>query len=95
MLIPRFSVRWLMLLTTVCAVFFLVMRYAALGRFWAIGLVATVSTLVLAMVVYGLLFSLAFVLAGLLRMVRPSSPPASPFATDSLPPQVIPPRDVD
>jgi len=95
MLIPRFSVRWLMLLTTVCAVFFLVMRYAALGRFWAIGLVATVSTLVLAMLVYGLLFSLAFVLAGLLRMVRPSSPTASPFATDSLPPQVIPPRDVD
>ena len=95
MLIPRFSVRWLMLLTAVCAVFFLVMRYAALGRFWAIGLAATVLTLALAMLVYGLLFVLAFVLAGLLRLVRPTSPSVSPFATDSLPPQVIAPRDVD
>jgi hypothetical protein len=95
MLIPRFSLRWLLLLTTVCAVFFLVVRFAFRGDFWAIGLVVTVVTLVVASFTYGLLFSLAFVLAALLRLVRPSSRSASPFATDALPPQVIPPRDVD
>ncbi len=95
MLIPRFSLRWLLLLTTACAFFFLIMRFAAQGKHWAIGVVAAVTTLMTAFLVYGLLFSLAFLLAQLFRFVRPASTPASPFAMDSLPPQVIPPRDVD
>ena len=95
MLIPRFSLRWLLLLTTVCAVFFLIVRMAGQGQHWAVGIVTGVTALALAMLVYGVFFSLAFVLTGLIRRVRPGSPPSSPFATDSLPPQVIPPQTVN
>ena len=95
MLVPRFSLRWLLLLMTGFSVFFLVVRFAARGHHWAVGLVVAACTMVLSVLVYGLFFSVAYLLAGLLRIVRPVAPPASPFATDSLPPQVVPPRDAD
>jgi hypothetical protein len=95
MLIPRFSLRWLLVLTTVCAVFFLIMRWANQGSHWAVGIVTGVTALALAVLVHAAIFALAFVLSWLIGLVRPSSPGRSPFATDALPPQVIPPRNVD
>ena len=95
MLIPRFSLRWLLLLTTVCAVFSLIIRFAVQRQHWAVAIVTSVATLVCAMLVYAGLFSLAFLLFQLYRFIRPLSTPTSPFAADTLPPQIIPPRVVD
>ena len=95
MLIPRFTLRWLLMLTTVCAVFSLIVRFAGQGQHWAVAVVTAVMTLAVAMLIYGTVFSLAFVLNLVFRFVRPRSMPASPFATDTLPPQVLPPSVVD
>jgi hypothetical protein len=95
MLIPRFTIRWLLSLTTVCAFFFLIAGTAVNGKMWAVGVVTAVVTLLIAMLTYAFLFVWAFALARFFRSIRPNSPPASPFATDQLPPQVIPPQTLD
>ena len=72
MLIPRFSLRWLLLLMTAFAVFFLVMRWAGQGSHWAVGTVTAVIALALAMLIYGVFFGLAFLLSGIQRRLRPA-----------------------
>lgn len=93
MLIPRFSIRLMLVLTTVFAVFFMVMSFAGRGSNAAAAVVSGVLTIGIAFAVYALLFSAAYALARLVRLTRPSEPPSSPFAADRLPPQVIPPQD--
>lgn len=95
MLIPRFSIRLMLVLTAVCAVFFLVVSFAGNGSHFAAGFVVAVLTVLLAMMGYAVVFLLSYAFARFLRLVRPESRPTSPFATDSLPPQVIPPQGQD
>jgi hypothetical protein len=63
MLIPRFSIRWLLGLTTFSAGVSLVLAYAVRGQPWAIGIVAGLWAVVIVAVFY----SSAFVLAWLLN----------------------------
>ncbi len=93
MLIPRFSIRLMLVLTAVCAVFFLLVSFAGDGSHFAAGIVIVILTIIFAMLAYAAVFLLAYAFARLFRLVRPESQPASPFATDSLPPQVIPPQN--
>jgi hypothetical protein len=92
MLIPQFSLRWMLAVTTVLAVVFLIVAQAVQGAAWAVGVSFAVFALVAAMLVYAALFFLVWVFS-VLFATRPRSPqyplvdpldagnsPASPFA---------------
>lgn len=93
MLIPRFTIRGLLLLTTVCGVFFAVLTAALRGQIWAAAVSIAVAAVALAFIVYGLLFLWAYVWAGIFGLGRSQSRGASPFASAGPPPQLIPPED--
>jgi len=62
-LLPQFSIRWLLGLTTVCAFFFTFLGIAARGRAWAISVSVGMGTLVLMVLIYALLFGLTWIIA--------------------------------
>jgi hypothetical protein len=94
MLIPRFSLRLLLWLNAAFASVFLVAKFALDGRAWAWGLLMVVVGSIAILGTFGLMFLAAYVLS--FENWRRRTPVAeSPFATDKLPPQVIPPRHVD
>lgn len=93
MIFPRFSIRLMLALTTVFAIFFLVMSFAGSGSLAAAAVVVAVMSVVLAFAAYVIVFAAAYTLARIVRLTRPRVEPSSPFAADKLPPQVIPPRD--
>jgi hypothetical protein len=80
MLIPRFSLRLLLVLTTVSAVFFFVVAHAVDGHFWAIGVSVAGASLLLTLLVHAFFFFLAWSLTSVCRLVWRPSVPASPFA---------------
>jgi hypothetical protein len=90
MLIPRYSIRWLLGLTTFSAGVSLVLAHAVRGQAWAVGMAAGLWTLV----VVALFFVVAFLCAWLIDQVfvrRDSrTAGASPFAGSS--PMDLPPR---
>ena len=63
MFIPQFSIRWLLGVTTVCAVVFSIVGMAFQGAAWAIGVSAAVLALVVAMFAYAAMFSLVWLFA--------------------------------
>jgi hypothetical protein len=91
MLIPRFSLRALLIATAVCAVFSLVIAGAVRGQSWAIGVTAGFAALVAVMLLHPLAFGLALILSSLRVKVTPPPAGASPFATSGPPRQIIPP----
>ena len=90
MLIPKFTIRWLLLLMSVCSVFFLVFNFAVRGQQWAIAISLAVAGMVVTFLAYGVFFGLAYILASLFGAVRPRPPGGSPFAAGP-PPQILPP----
>jgi hypothetical protein len=83
MLIPRYSLRWLLGLTTCCAGISLVLSHAVRGRPWAIGVTSGLWSLV----IVGLFYIGAFLVAWLIAHVTTSGCPGrergagdSPFA---------------
>jgi hypothetical protein len=93
MLIPRFTIRWLLLVTTVCAFFFLVVACAVRGDAWAFAVSLSVVSLAVAFLVFGAFFGFAFLVTSVVGLLRPSSPRGTPFATAEPPPQIIPPEE--
>lgn len=92
MLIPRFSLRALLLATAVCAVLSLVLAGAVRGQAWAVSMTAGFSTLAALLVVHPLAFAVASVLSLLRKQLSPPPSGTSPFATAGPPRQVIPPK---
>ena len=93
MIVPRFTVRSLLLLMTVCSVFFLVLATAIRGQLWAIAVSAAVGSAVLAFLCYGAFFGVAYLLASVFGLVRRETHAGTPFATAAPPPQLIPPEE--
>ncbi len=91
MLIPRFTVRLLLLLTTLCGVFFYVVTLAIQGRLWAMGVSAAVGALALSFLVYAAVFGMAWMIASLFGVFRSRRVAASPFADSRPPPQYVQP----
>lgn len=91
MVIPRFSLRSLLIATAVCAVFSLVIAGAVRGQPWAIGMTAAFAALLAVMLLHPLAFAFASVLASLRGQLNPPPPGASPFATSGPPKQIVPP----
>lgn len=66
MLIPRFTVRTLLVIMTICAVLAATVSWALSGVAWAAGFASAAALLSVAFVLYGLLFAIAFGFARLL-----------------------------
>lgn len=58
MLIPQYSIRFLLGLTTACAVAFMFLGMAVRGNSWAFGVTAALGTLCLVMLLYAAMFAL-------------------------------------
>jgi hypothetical protein len=91
MLIPRFSLRWLLWLTTVSALVSLVLSFAVRGRAWALGITAGLWCLVAVFVFFVLAFLAAWLVAntkaGFRSVLRPQDLRAageSPFAQSAV-----------
>ena len=94
MIIPRFSLRQLLAITTASALFCYLLAMATRGYQWAIATSLAISSLLCALVVYAAVFAVAWLLTlvgGLLTKQRVAT---SPFANAAPPPQFItPPED--
>ncbi len=95
MLIPRFSVRWMLLLTACCAVFAFVVSLAVAGHVWAIALSVTLASTALIFTLYALFFLVAWAGATWWGKVVGRRPAASPFASHTAPPHWVPPEEPD
>jgi hypothetical protein len=95
MLIPRFTIRWLLSLTTVAGVFSLVVHLALRGQSWAIAVSVTVGSLVLAFFLYGAFFVVAYTVATIQGVFHGSPMGGSPSSTAEPPPQLVPPQEPD
>jgi hypothetical protein len=84
MLIPQFSLRWLLALTTVCAVAFSIFGLALRGSPWAQGVSIAIVALAVVLLVHAFLFTLLWafsvVVFGPFRTLGGSA--RSPFAHD-------------
>lgn len=95
MWIPRLSLKSLLAIVTGLCLYFVVVTFAARGNAAAQAVSAALGSLVLAAFVYALLFLAALFVATLPGIAGRKKPPASPFATDRPPPQVLPPGGAD
>ena len=81
MLIPQFSIRWLLAVTALCAVVFSVFGMALRGHTWAAAVSVVVLSLVVVVWVYALLFAVAWFASLVIpETVRGRSAGRSPFA---------------
>jgi hypothetical protein len=96
MLIPRFSLRQLLAVTTACALFCYVIATATRGQQWAIAVSLAVSSVLLALVVYAVVFAIAWLLTLIGGLFTKRIVATSPFANAAPPPQfVTPPEDTE
>jgi len=91
MLIPRFSIRFLLLLTTFCAVFFFVMTLAVQGSQWAVAVCVATGGLLLSMLMQAGTFGVAWAFTSFFGLFRRDELASSPFASAKPPPQYIEP----
>lgn len=92
MLIPRFSLRWLLTVTTVCGVLALIFSQAVNGSAWAVGFCWALAALTVNFLLFVAVFLVAW--GGLqLIVMRRAKRTASPFATNTPPPQILAPPD--
>jgi hypothetical protein len=94
MLIPRFSVRWLLAATAVCSVLAYVVAQAVMGQAWGIAASVACGALLLTFLVYVAVFVVAWGIA-FLGASRRGRQATSPFAAHVPPPQILPPQDPD
>lgn len=94
MLIPRFSIRWLLAATAVCGLFAYGAAEAVRGQAWGIAVSITCGALVLTSVVFALTFVVSWSIARTATRARRSRA-TSPFASHVAPPQILLPDDPD
>jgi hypothetical protein len=80
MLIPRFSIRWLLGLTTLSAGLSLVLSYAVRGEAWALGVLAGMGSLSVLAVLYAAAFAAAWMTCRGFGAIHETPPAKSPFA---------------
>ena len=95
MLIPRFSLRFLLMLTTVCAVFFFILTLAIQGSQWATAVSVAMAALLLSMLVQASTFGVAWAFTSLFGLFRAPESATSPFASSRPPPHVVTPPTSD
>lgn len=86
MIIPRFSLRWLLALITVCGGLSMILAYAVQNKPWAIGAVAGIAALAVIVALHAAAFSVAWLLTQFAYMAFGGANPKagggqSPFGT--------------
>ena len=81
-LIPQYSIRWLLLITTASAVAFSIVALALRGHPWAIGVAVGLLALVVLGLIHGVTFALFWMVAELPALFQREGPPSgrSPFS---------------
>jgi hypothetical protein len=92
MVIPQFSIRQILAMMSALGVFFVVASLAMRGHRWAASIVAVGVALLLAFAAYGLCFFAGWCVSLFLGRLGEQPKTGSPFAHDTLPPQIIPPE---
>lgn len=93
MLLPRFSIRWILVFTTSVSLLFVVIRQAFLQEKWAIAFSATLAFTIAIFLIFGAMFLAAYALARATRTLKPPKAPANPFVVEGeFPPQQVPKR---
>ncbi len=95
MLIPRFTIRYILIVMTLCGLFFLVVSLAIQGKTWAIAASLSGASVVVTFLLYAAFFGFAYVLASIFGVFRQRPTGGSPFANAELPPQIVPPQEPD
>ena len=91
MLVPRFTIRWVVWLTTVLALLFVVVRQAFLEADWAIAMSVVFLLVAGIFLFFGVTFVLAYGLARFTRTLTPPQAPENPFVVEGqYPPQEVP-----
>ena len=86
MIIPRFSLRWLLALLTVCAGLSLVLSYAFQGHAWAIGFMVGLVSLLVVVALHAVTFSIAMLITQAGYFLAGNPPPGqSPFEEGTSP----------
>ena len=86
MLIPQYSIRWLLGLTTVCAVIFSIFAMALRGSFVAAGVSMAIIALVVVMLVHVVFFGLVWVFSVIFsRRSMNTAAPARPVDVEETP----------
>lgn len=98
MLIPRFTLRWLLVLTTICGGLSLVLSYAMQGHEWAIAISVMLAAVPLLFLLHAFAFTAAWgfsQVANALTGMAYKPKGVSPFATAGPPKQIVPPAEAD
>lgn len=93
MLLPRFSLRFLLGGTAVCGGFFVVLAAAARGQVWASAITISVGSILLAFLLYAMFFAAAMLIASIGMLPRRQPAVRSPFAQHVAAPQLVPQDD--
>ncbi len=93
MLLPRFTLRRLLLFMVGCAAFCWVVAAGFKGQTWAIAFSAGVASLGFMLLLHSMTYLVAWWISLVTDLFRPSSKRQSPFAEGSMPPQLIPPQE--
>lgn len=93
MLLPRFSLRGMFVLLTICGAFFSVASFAYRGNRWAIAIFIALGSLFIVAALHAMAFLGAWVLSLIVGSRWRAPMPRSPFADSSPSPQVIAPTE--
>jgi len=85
MLIPQYSIRWLLAVTAVCAGIFSILALGVRGSRWAAGVSVALGSLVILMAVYVLWFALVWAVAAVVPRLARRRFAASPFRESPIP----------
>ena len=93
MLIPRFTIRRLLLLCFACAIVFWIVSLALRGNPAALAVTMLLVGLLLTFLIFGIFFFTTWIVALLLQDYFYQPVHRSPFATEQPPPQIIAPEE--
>ncbi len=85
MLIPQYTIRWLLGLMTVCAGLFSILALGVRGVVWAAAVSFALGSLAILMLLYALLFALTWGVAMAVPRLGASRAGRSPFRPQSAP----------
>jgi len=85
-LIPQYSILWLLAITTVCAVILSIVALGLRGHTWAAGVSIGILSVVILAFVYALVFAVAWLFSLIVGLVGrgPKGPGHSPFKDPSV-----------